>query len=91
VDKHVLPGLGVYRLQGLTPEVVADFRAKLTEDGVGDATVGKAMFILQGIMGLTVLHGRIAGNSVKAVRKPRQVSRTVRPLAPDTVEAFARS
>jgi integrase len=44
------------------------------------------MFILQGVMGLAVLHGRIASNPVKAVRKPRQVSRTVRPLAPESVE-----
>jgi integrase len=87
-DKHVLPRLGMYRLQELTPEVVAEFRAELADDGVGDATVRKALFILQGIMGLAVLHGRIAGNPVKAVRKPRQASRTVRPLAPDTVEAI---
>jgi hypothetical protein len=85
-DKHVLPRLGVYRLQELTPEVVADFRAELSERGVGDATVRKAMFMLQGVMGLAVLHGHIASNPVKAVRKPRQVSRTVRPLAPESVE-----
>ena len=85
-DKHVLPRLGMYRLQELTPEVVADFRAELSERGAGDATVRKAMFILQGVMGLAVLHGRIATNPVKAVRKPRQVSRTVRPLAPESVE-----
>jgi hypothetical protein len=30
-DKHVLPQLGMYRLQELTPEVVADFRAELSE------------------------------------------------------------
>jgi len=87
-DKHVLPRLGMYRLQELTPEVVAEFRAELSEKGVGDATVRKAMFILQGVLGMAVLHGRIAGNPVKAVRKPRQTSRTVRPLAPETVEAI---
>ena len=87
-DKHVLPRLGMYRLQELTPEVVAEFRGELSENGVGDATVRKAMFILQGVLGMAVLHGRIAGNPVKAVRKPRQTSRTVRPLAPETVEAI---
>jgi integrase len=85
-DKHVLPRLGMYRLQEVTPEVVADFRAELSERGVGDATVRKALFILQGVMALAVLHGRVAENPVKAVRKPRQASRTVRPLAPESVE-----
>ena len=32
--------------------------------------------------------GRVATNSVKAVRKPRQRSRRVRPLAPITVETI---
>jgi integrase len=58
---------------------------------VGDATIRKAMFALQSVMGLAVLHGRVATNSVKAVRKPRQRSRRVRPLAPITVETIRTS
>jgi len=50
-DKHVLPRLGMYRLQEVTPEVVADFRAELSERGVGDATARKALFIRQAVMG----------------------------------------
>ena len=87
-DCHVLPGLGGYRLKELTPEVVSEFRAMLADKGVGDATIRKAMFTLQSVMGLAVLHGRVATNSVKAVRKPRQRSRRVRPLAPITVETI---
>ena len=41
-------------------------------------------------MGFAVLHGAAPYNPVKAVRKPRQLSRTVRPLAPQTVEAIRR-
>jgi integrase len=89
-DRHVLPHLGRYRLREVTPEVVASYRAELTAGGVGDASIRKAMFMLQGVLGLAVLHGAIAYNPVKAVRKPRQLSRVVRPLAPQTVEAIRR-
>jgi integrase len=89
-DRHVLPRLGAYRLKELTPEVVANLRADLTEAGVGDATIRKALFLLQGVLGLAVVQGAIATNPVKAVRKPRQASRSIRPLAPETVEAIRR-
>ena len=87
-DNHVLPWLGGYRLKELTPDVVNEFRVMLADKGVGDATIRKAMFILQSVMGLAVLHGKVATNSVKAVKKPRQRSRRVRPLAPITVETI---
>ena len=89
-DRHVLPHLGRYRLREITPEVVANYRADLSARGVGDASTRKAMFLLQGVLGLAVLHGAIAYNPVKAVRKPRQVSRTRAALAPQTVEAIRR-
>jgi integrase len=89
-DRHVLPHLGRYRLKEITPEVVANYRAELTAAGVGDASARKALFMLQAVMGFAVLHGAAPYNPVKAVRKPRQLSRTVRPLAPQTVEAIRR-
>jgi integrase len=46
--------------------------------------------MLQAVMGFAVLHGAVPYNPVKAVRKPRQLSRTVRPLAAQTVEAIRR-
>src|ERR671923_2864480 len=46
-DLHVLPRLGAYRLNEITPEVVARFRADLAEAGVGDATVRKSLFLVQ--------------------------------------------
>jgi integrase len=89
-DSHVLPRLGTYRLKEITPEVVANLRADMTEAGVGDATTRKALFLLQGVLGLAVVRGAIAINPVKAVKKPRQVSRPVRPVAPEAVEAIRR-
>ena len=90
-DRHILPRLGGYQLREITPQVVATVRADLTAAGVGDATVRKALFILQGVMGLAVLRGNVANNPVKAVKKPRQAGRTVRPVAPETVEVLRRS
>ena len=89
-DRHVLPHLGRYRLKEITPEVVTNYRAELTAAGVGDASTRKGLFMLQAVMGFAVLHGAVPYNPVKAVRKPRQLSRTVRPLAPQTVEAIRR-
>jgi site-specific recombinase XerD len=89
-DRHVLPHLGRYRLKEITPEVVTNYCAELTAAGVGDASTRKGLFTLQAVMGFAVLHGAVPYNPVKAVRKPRQLSRTVRPLAPQTVEAIRR-
>ena len=41
--KHVQPRLGFYRLRGVTPEVVADFRAALEAAGVGRHAVRVSM------------------------------------------------
>jgi integrase len=87
-DNHVLPRLGMYQLRELTPEVVFNFRADLDEADVGAATARKALFLLQSIMALAVVRGRVPNNPVRAVRKPRQASRRVRPFAPQTVEAI---
>ena len=85
-DRHVLPCLDGYRLREVTPAVVDNFRVELTTAGVGAATVRKALFLLQGVLRLAVVRGRITVNPVTAVKKPRQVSHEVRPLAPETVE-----
>jgi integrase len=50
-DRHVLPRLGMYRIQEITPEVVSNFQADLHEAGVGTAMTRKAMFLLQSVMG----------------------------------------
>jgi integrase len=85
-DRHVLPRVGGYRLREVTPAVVDNLRVELATAGVGAATIRKVLFLLQGILRLAVVRGHIAVNPVTAVKKPRQVSREVRPLAPKTVE-----
>ena len=89
------PGMGQARAamarrlsaQGADPEVVSE-SGQAHRQGRRRRDDPQAMFTLQSVMGLAVLHGRIATNSVKAVRKPCQRSRQVRPLAPVTVETI---
>ena len=87
-DLHVLPRIGGYRLRDVTPELVDNLGADLAAADVGAATARKSLFMLQGVMRLAVVRGVVRDNPVKAVRKPRQRSREVRPLAPRTVEAL---
>src|SRR5207249_2331391 len=72
----------------LNPKVVGRFRADLERAGVGAPTVRKTMFLLQSVLALAEAEGLISKNPVKVVKKPRQDSRTVRPLAPETVESI---
>ena len=74
-------------MREVTPGVVNDLRADLKLAGVGAPTARKALFILQSIMSLAEVRGLVGRNPVKAVKKPRQKSREVHPLAPVKVEA----
>ncbi len=85
-DLHVLPHLGRRRLREITPEVVANLRADLDAAGVGAATARSSLFVLQSVMRLAVLQGKLQSNPVKVVAKPRQERRAVRPLSPEVVE-----
>jgi integrase len=83
-----LPHLGDFRVREITAPVVAEFRADLAERGVPNPTARKVLFVLQSMMRLAVLHGAMRYNPVKAIRKPRQESRVVRPPPPWDVEAI---
>lgn len=86
-DRHVLPRLGGYPLRDLTPEVLARFRADLARAGVGDATIRKALSIVQGVLQRAVEWHRLSANAAKAVRKPAQRRmRVVDPPSPLAVE-----
>jgi integrase len=88
-DRHVLSRLGGYQLRRLSPAVVQEFRYELERQGVGAPTVRKAMAVLQSVLRLAVVQGRIQSNPVAAVRKPPQRrEREVRPLTPDVIEAI---
>ena len=90
LDGHVLARLGQLRLREISPWVVLEFRAELSEAGVAPPTARKALFLLQAIMRLAVLRGAVEHNPVQAVRKPRRQFRSITPLQPPAIEAVRR-
>lgn len=90
-DLHVLPRLGGLQLRQLTPGLVAEFQSELRSAGVGEPTIRKTLALLQAVCREAVTWGRLGSNPVKPVRKRAVVrKRTVRPLAPETVERLRR-
>lgn len=88
-DAHILPRLGPLSLRELTPDLINRFRLELEADGVGPASIRKALTLLQGVLQRACEWGRIPSNPVQAVRKPPAGrARSVTPLAPETVEAI---
>jgi integrase len=88
---HVNPRLGHLQLRQITPLTLERFAAELADDGVGAATIRKAMSMLQGMLGRAVAWNRLRTNPAPAAKKPsgpRQ--RAVQPLAPRQVEALRR-
>ena len=86
---RVEPRFGDQRLCDIKPRMVAQWRAELLADGVGDEAVRKAMNLLQAMFTVAVEWGEAPGNPVMVVRKPRQGRRrVVEPLAPEAVEAI---
>jgi integrase len=84
---HVVPFIGDLRLGEITPSVVAHYRDALVEDGVGAATVRKALAVLSACMTAAVLDGKAPLNPVAAVRKPQATVQTERRLvAVDQIE-----
>jgi integrase len=89
LDKHVVPRLGGLRIREVTPEVVADFRARLEAAGVGRDSVRVSMVVLQAMYAQAIRWGWVAANPVKAVRKPTtRREPAVVCLAPTQVEAI---
>jgi integrase len=85
--KHLLPYLGGYRVGEVTPKVLARYRAERLAEGVGEATVQRALAVLQSILSMAVTEELIAANPVAKIKKPiRRVIRRVEPWPPFAVE-----
>ena len=88
-ERHVRRRIGGYRLRDVTPAVVAVLKADLTREGVGAATIHKALAIVSGMFRQAVIWDRVDRNPVREIKLPRATrQRFVRPLAPVTVEAM---
>jgi len=87
LDAHIIPGVGELELHDLTAEQLQRFRVDLEAGGTGPASTRKTLTLLQGILQRAVEWGRLPSNPAAAVRKPPvRRTRTVRPLAPATIE-----
>ncbi len=69
-NRHLLPRVGHLELRQLTPGAVARLRADLEADGVGPATIRKALGLLQAICRQAVEWEELRANPVKQIRKP---------------------
>lgn len=67
---------------------VIEHQHHLLEHGRSVNTAREALVYLSGILQIAVQHGLIAGNPVRAVRKPLAVAEEVRPLTPVELEAL---
>lgn len=68
---HILPRLGEYGVRELTPKRLTRFRAELEKVGIGNATVVKAMTIVQSILSFAVSEELVEYNAAASVTKPR--------------------
>ncbi len=84
---HLLPRLGNYELQAITPLLVEDVRLQMARANVGAPTQRKVLMLLQGVLRRALVRGLIAANPVQVVDKPRQQpTRQPAPLPPNIVE-----
>jgi Phage integrase, N-terminal SAM-like domain len=89
---HIEPRLGSLPVGEISPEVVADFRAKLEAAGVGRHSVRQSLVVLQAMFEQAIRWGWVPTNPVKAVRKPvAKRERAVVCLAPSQVEVDPRA
>ena len=79
-DAHVLPRLGSIPLRELTPDVINRFRLELEAEGVGPASIRKALTLLQGVLQRACEWGRLSSNPARpcASRRSRELARSCR-------------
>ena len=89
-DAHVLPRLGAIPLRELTPDVINRFRLELEADGVGPASIRKALTLLQGVLQRACEWGRhrVEPGRAGAQAAGRRESAPSCRCAPETVEAI---
>ncbi len=90
-NKHLADRVGGLALRELTPETIVRLRQDLERAGAGNATIRKALAMLQGVLARAVEWQRISANPVAAVRKPSaQRVRAIEVVAPERIEVMRR-
>jgi integrase len=88
-NRHLLPRVGNLQLRHITPAVVDQLKTDLSNAGVGDPTIRKALAVLSAMLRQAVVWGEIAYNPVKEISKPTaRRSKVITALTVDQVEAM---
>jgi hypothetical protein len=86
---HIKPRLGKHGVRELTPKRLTRFRTELEHAKVGNATIVKAMSIVQSILSFAVTEELVEYNPGAAVKKPRYTrAREPHIFMPTDVEAI---
>ena len=86
---HIKPRLGEYGVRELTPKRLTRFRSELERADLGNATIVKAMSIVQSILSFAVTEELVEYNAGAAVKKPRYTrAREPHIFLPANVEAI---
>jgi integrase len=86
-DGHVLPRLGDYQLRELRAGVIeAELVDAMLADGVGLATVRKALYMVRSCLAYAVRRDLLPYNPAREVDLPKGTRRAVKPLPPEAVE-----
>lgn len=72
IDLHIVPALGHYQLQKLTPQRVQAFYAKKRESGLAPATIRYYHSVLHNALSVAVKWGLVARNVCELVEPPRK-------------------
>lgn len=86
---RVSPRFGSLPLDSIRPRMISQWRAELSEAGVGPEAIRRAMVLLQAMFTVAIEWGEADINPVAVVRKPRQGRRrAVTAIPPEGVEAL---
>ena len=88
VEKHLVPTLGRYRLDQLTPLHVQEMMNERLATGLSTKSVAYIHQVLRTALGLAVRWDMVSRNVARLVDRPRIQRKQIKPLTPDEARSF---
>jgi integrase len=88
VEKHLIPTLGRYRLDQLTPLQVQELMNERLSAGLSTRSVAYIHQVLRTALGLAVRWDLVSRNVARLVDRPRIERKRINPLTPDEARKF---
>jgi len=88
VEKHLVPTLGRYRLDQLTPLHVQEMMNERLATGLSTKSVAYIHQVLRTALGLAVRWDMVSRNVARLVDRPRIQRKQIKPLTPDEARTF---